>query len=396
MIRLPRLALADLWAEKTLSLCTVLAIASVLAPLLVLAGLRAGVIGGLRARLLDSPTARQIVSIGNRNIPTGTLAALARRPDVAFLVPRFRALAMSLDAERADGRGGAVRLELVPSAAGDPLLDRHGPARARAVVLSAAAAARLHARVGTPLRLALVRIGASGARHAVRLRVRVQGVAPVDAFPRSGAFISVRLAEYAEEYQDGIATAPVHRRLPPPRPRRFDAGFRLFARRLNQVPSLVLALQRRGFAVVSHGRAVARLLELDRNLGLLLAFVAGLGGVGYLIALGATLWAAVERKRQAFAMLRFLGLSGPALATLPALEGLLLGMVGTGVALAGAKLVAAVIDHAFAGSWNGGPICRVGPGTGAQALGITLAGAALAAAAAGWRLARIDPWEDMR
>ena len=396
MIRLLRLALADLWAEKTLSLCTALAIASVLAPLLVLAGLRAGVIAGLRARLLASPTARQIVSIGNREIPVAVLAALARRPDVAFLVPRFRALAMSLDAERADGRGGAVRLELIPSARGDPLLAGHGPARARAVVLSGAAAARLHARVGTGLRLVLVRIGANGVRQAVRLGVLVQGVAPAAAFARSGAFIALRLAAYAEDYQDGTTPAPVHGRLPPPRPRRFDAGFRLFARRLNQVPGLVLALQRRGFAVVSHGRAVARLLGLDRNLGLLLAFVAGLGGAGYLLALGATLWAAVERKRRAFAMLRFLGLSGPALAALPALEALLLGVVGVGLALVGAEAVAAAIDRAFAGAWNGGPICRIGPAIGVQALGATLAGAALAAAAAGWRLARIEPWEDMR
>jgi putative ABC transport system permease protein len=400
MTRLVRLALADLRAEKTLALCTALAIAAVLAPLLVLAGLRAGVIAGLRARLLATPTARQIVSIGNREIPVVEVAALSRRRDVAFVVPRLRTLAMSLNAERADGRGGVARLELIPSGPGDPLLAAKGtgggPRAARAVVLSAAAAARLHAHAGSRLRFVLVRIGADGVRLAQRIPVRVQGIAPADAFARPAAFIALALAAYAEDYQDGRAGPVTDGHLPPPRPRRFDAGFRLFARRLDQVPALVAALERQGFAVVSHGRAVASLLGLDRDLGLLLAFVAGLGGAGYLVALGASLWAAVERKRRPFAMLRFLGLSEASLATLPALEALMLGAVGAVLALAGAEAVALAIDRAFAAAWSGGPICRIGPAIAAEGLGATLAGAALAAAAAGWRLARIDPWEDMQ
>ena len=50
-----RLALADLWAEVTLALCSVVALAAVLAPLMVLAGLRAGVLDGLRQTLLQNP-----------------------------------------------------------------------------------------------------------------------------------------------------------------------------------------------------------------------------------------------------------------------------------------------------------------------------------------------------
>jgi len=393
---LGRLAIADLWAEKTLALCTVLAIASVLAPLLVLAGLRDGVIAGLRAKLLAAPTAREIISVGNREIPVRVLATLARRRDVSFLVPRLRTLAMSLDAMRTDGRGGAEQLELIPSAPGDPLLDRAGPSAPGVVVLSAAAAARLHAGPRTALRLVLVRIGQDGVRQAVRLPVLVQGVAPAGAFARPAAFVSLALAAYAEDYQDGLAGPVTDGGLPPPRARRSYAGFRLFARRLREVPALAAALERRGIPVVSHEREVASLLGLNRDLGLLLAFVAGLGGVGYLVALGVSLWAAVERKRRNFAMLRFLGLSGRALAALPALEGLLLGAAGVAVALAGAEAVALAIDRAFAVALAGGPICRIGPGIVLRGLGATVAGAAIAASVAGWRLAGIEPWEEMR
>ncbi|MGH7117820.1 MAG: hypothetical protein ACREFP_02305 [Acetobacteraceae bacterium] len=393
---LARLAVADLWSEKALALCVVLAIASVLAPLLVLAGLRAGVIAGLRAQLLATPTAREIISVGNREIPARRLAALARRPDVSFLVPRFRTLAMSLDATRADGQGGAQPLELIPSAPTDPLLEGHGPAAPASVVLSASAAARLDARAGTRLRLVLARVERDGARHAVRVPVTVQDVAPAWSFERPAAFVAAALAAYVEDYQDGLADPPAKGAIPSPHARKYYAGFRLFARRLRDVPGLAVALEQQGLPVVSHEREVASLLALDRNLGLLLTFVAGLGGIGYLIALGASLWAAVERKRQPFAMLRFLGLSAWVLAAMPALEAVLLGAAGVVLALAGAEGLALVINRAFAESLAGRSICTIGAGIVARGLIFTLIGAALAAGVAGWRLARIQPWEEMR
>ena len=56
-----RLVFADLGHEKLLSLCQVVAIAAVLAPLLVLFGLREGVIGTLIERLNRDPTLRLVV-----------------------------------------------------------------------------------------------------------------------------------------------------------------------------------------------------------------------------------------------------------------------------------------------------------------------------------------------
>ena len=54
------LAFADLWFERRLALCTILGMAAVLAPLIVLAGLRAGVVEGVREALLEDPRTREI------------------------------------------------------------------------------------------------------------------------------------------------------------------------------------------------------------------------------------------------------------------------------------------------------------------------------------------------
>ncbi len=79
-----RLALADLRHRPVLALCAALGLAAVLAPLVLLAGLRAGVLAGLREGLLADPRATEIVTIANREFAPDLLATLAARPDVGF------------------------------------------------------------------------------------------------------------------------------------------------------------------------------------------------------------------------------------------------------------------------------------------------------------------------
>lgn len=396
MRTLLRLALADLWHDRRLGLCTLLGLAAVLAPLLVLAGLREGVIGGLRETLLEDPNVRQIVSAANREITPAALAALAARPDVSFLVPRTRTLAASLLFEMPDGR--QTRVELLPTAPGDPLLPDGVPAAPGDIVLSAAAAARLGAASGDALTGRLVRLTQAGGREVTLLPLRVLAVAPPRAFTREGAFVPLPLAAYVEDYQDGRAgPAGADGTLPPGAARSAYAGFRLYARRLEDVPALDASLRGEGLEIASRAGDVAGLLSLDANLRLLLWVVAGLGGAGYLLSVGAGLWAGVERRRPAFAMLRFLGMRGRSLAVMPAVQALCLGALGGGLAIVAALAVAGVLNTAFAGTLAiDRPLCRITWAVCAGGLGLTLAGAALSSLAAGLRAGRVEPWETMR
>jgi putative ABC transport system permease protein len=395
MLTLLRIAAADLWHDRRLGACTLIALAAVLAPLLVLAGLRGGVIGGLRELLLQDPNARQIVSAANREISLSALAALSGRPDVGFLVPRTRTLAASLLVETTDGR--QARVELIPSGPGDPLLTDGAPASPASVVLSAAAAARLGATAGTMLTGRLTRLTQDSVRQRVVLALRVQGVAPPVAFAREAAFVALPLARYVEDYQDGRVGPSDPGAALPLAERASYAGFRLYAKRLEQVPALDAALRAQGFDIASRAGDVAGLLALDANLGLLLWLVAGLGGGGYLISLGAGLWAGVERRRPSLALLRFLGLPGRMLALLPMLQAVALAALGTSLALVMAAATAAALNRAFAGALGiDRPLCRITWPVCLAGGALTLAGAALAATAAGIRIGRVEPWESLR
>ncbi|HFK2116747.1 TPA: type IV secretion associated ABC transporter permease TagS, partial [Pseudomonas aeruginosa] len=114
------LAWADYRGEARLSLCAIFALAAVITPLLVLFGLKYGLVSTLTERLERAPSVREIIPVGGARYRAEDIAALAARADVAFAVPRTRQIAATADLS--GGGETALSVEMIPSAAGDPLL----------------------------------------------------------------------------------------------------------------------------------------------------------------------------------------------------------------------------------------------------------------------------------
>ncbi len=260
-------------------------------------------------------------------------------------------------------------------------------------MLSASAAARLHVVAGAVLTGRLARIR-DARRESVPLALGVQAVAAPAAFARDGAFVTLPLAVFVEDFQDNRADAPASLAALPAPSRPDYAGFRLYAARLDEVPALDTALRTMGIDVSSRAADVADLLRIDANLTLLFALIAGLGACGFLVALGAGLWANVERKRVPLALLRFLGLRAARLLLFPMVQAALLAAAGAALALAVAFGAAAVINVLFAGTLQlDRPLCRITVATAAGAALATVLGSVAASAVAGTRAARVEPWE---
>jgi putative ABC transport system permease protein len=390
-----RLALADLWHERVLFLCSALGCAAVLAPLIVLFGLRQGVVAGLRAELLEDPRAREIVSIVNRTLEPALFARLAADPRIGFLVPRTRALSATIVLENPARPASGLRVELLPTALGDPLLPGYSAFDADEVILSATAIERLGLSVGEPV-LASVARSRGGQREVLTLPMRVGGVAPLSAATRDIAFAEVPVLLLAEDFLDGtvgLDARPVSEAEARLRP---FAGFRLHAARLEDVPALDRELRLAGIEVASRAGVVAGLLRLDHNLALLFLAIAGAGGAGYLVSLGVGLWAQVERKRRDLALLSLLGMKRRALLMLPLVQAAAVALAGAVLAFGVAAAVAGVLNRAFAGTVAGDrPVCLLTAGMGVAAAGVTLAGALIAAVMAGVRAAAVAPAEGL-
>ncbi|MBR0684217.1 lipoprotein ABC transporter permease [Roseomonas eburnea] len=390
-----RLALADLWHERVLFLCSALGCAAVLAPLIVLFGLRQGVVAGLRAELLEDPRAREIVSVVNRTLEPALFERLAADPRIAFVVPRTRALSATIVLENPERQGNGIRVELLPTAQDDPVLPGLSVLDQDELVLSATALQRLGLSVGDRVMASVAR-SRGREREVLTLPMRVGGVAPLAAAARDAAFATVPVLLLAEDFLDGTAPADARPASEAEARRRPFAGFRLHAARLEDVPALDREFRLAGIEVASRAEAVAGLLRLDRNLALLFVAIAGAGGAGYLVSLGVGLWAQVERKRRDLALLSLLGLKRRALLAMPLIQAAAVALAGAALAFGIAAAVATVLNRAFAGTVTGDrPVCLLNAFMAAGAAGVTLAGALVASLLAGLRAAAVAPAEGL-
>ena len=386
------LAWRDLLGEGKLSLCTVLAVAAVVAPLLVLEGLRAGAVESLRANVLRDPNARAVLSVGNAAYDAPFLDSLRARPDVAHVSPRTRQLAASVLLEVAAGRN--LRATVIPSGPGDPLLAGAVVAD-RQVIVSAGIAARLDLAPGGAVRARLTRTGAAGP-ESLGITLRVAAVAPASASDRDAVFVGVALAEAMEDWQEDRIASPRDGAVPQPAPRATHAGFRAYARGIEDVPELVAHLRRTGIETASRVEEIAPMLAVDRTLGRLLAAVAAVSGIGFILSLGAGLWAGVERKRRLLAGLRLMGMGTGGVIAVPVLQAVLLALAGAGAGAALALGAERVINAGVPGVVASGRLSAVSGTAVLLGLVATALGALVAAFLAAWRASRIEPYDAVR
>ena len=94
-----RISIADLLDEWPIAVAVMLAIAAVLAPLLVMNGLRAGVIGEIFERLRADPAMRHISldATGATRLDPKWFRTMAERGDVAFVLPSTRFTAAQVE-----------------------------------------------------------------------------------------------------------------------------------------------------------------------------------------------------------------------------------------------------------------------------------------------------------
>lgn len=388
------LALRDFLHERIMSACFVLALSAVLLPLLVLFGLKFGIIGNLLEPLKEDPRYRQILPAGSGSYGAEWFEAMAARPDVAFIAPRTRAIAATMRLRApGSGAGRIISVELIPSATGDPVLDGLEPPRGYgAVVLSLDAADKLGVDAGESLEGILSRT-LRGEQQTVLLPLTVGGVASAAAFGRDGMFVSHELLIAVEDFRDGRAVPSLgwSGAAATDEPRYF-AGFRLYARSIDDVAGLRQGLMDRGIDVRSRLADIELVQALDRNLSVVFWIIAGIAAVGYGFSLGASVWANVDRKRREFSVLRLTGFRTQAIVWFPILQAVLTGLLGWLIAAIAFFGVQAGLNGLFAGTVGGGEsVCKLLPVHFITALAMTLVAAGVAAASGGSRLARVEP-----
>ena len=366
------MALRDYWHERALSLCAVLALATVLAPLLILFGVRNGVISNLQERLLQDPRNLEIVPVGSGKYGKAFFEELRKRPDVGYVVPQTRAIAATIGLLPASEKKGGlspnpVNVSLIPSGAGDPLTRRFAGSAALKddeIILTAPAADKLGARAGTILTGRVTRARGM-TREQEETPLRVKAVLPLSALQKEAAFVPPSLAEDAETYRDGMA-------------------------------SLRDFLGTRNIDVYTRAEEIENVKMLDRSTTLVFGLICLAAGVGFLASTASNLVAAIRRKRRVLGIIRLMGFSGVDIVCFPLMQTLFTSALGMGLAFTLYAAVAGVINALFPLGAELGAVCRLSWAHVGGAAGVVLALSLLAALPPSLSCSRLSPSEVIR
>ena len=419
-LRAAELACADYRREGLLSACAVLGLAAVLAPLLILYGVKFGVVETLTARLLHNPATLEISPVGSGRYTADYVASLGKHPAVAFALPRTRAIAATIGLSRPAWPGAlpprVVTVSMEPTAAGDPLLARYGAAvplpeyetlseqsrlTRSGICLSAPAAEKLGVAPGDAL-TGIVERGRRGAVEKARINLTVSSVLPLAAEQKDVAFLPLPLLEAAEDFRDGRAAVAMNPAdgwtgTPPPPTPRVYAGFRLYARALENVPHLRDAFRRQHIEVYTHADEIEQVMTLSSSLGLVFSLISIAAAIGFAASTASSALAGVKRKERVLGLLRLMGFPMSALLLFPLTQALLTALAGTALASVLYLAASQAINMLFADSLGHmESLCRLLPQHFAAALGAATALSLAAALGPALRAAHVEPSEVIR
>ena len=401
-----RLSIADLLDEWPVGVAVILAIAAVLAPLLVMNGLRAGVIGEIFERLRADPAMRRITldATGATRFDPAWFQAMNAREDVAFVLPSTRFAASQAKVTPADDDGSVpiLRIWLVPTGAGDPVFEPGSPAIFEPyaqVKVASAVADRAKLTVGSRLFIDVTRRGGDGRTQTADMLVTVVDIALPERHGGTVVFGHPDLLGAIEAFRDGFTAPEIG--VPDGEARKERSSypnFRLYAGRIEDVTPLASHLRKeQGLSVSAQEGPIASAIQLDRNVRAVLDAIMLLGATGLAGSLCAIQWAVAARKRRVVAMLSLMGYGGRWLIGFPAVQASVLASMGVFVAATLSLGAAAWINRDLAESFGAtGAACVIEPvllaGGAAGVLLLSLVPAIMI----GIGFTRVDPSDEIR
>ncbi len=393
-----RLSFRDYGHEWRMSGCFIMALASVLAPMMILFGLKFGIVTTMVNELVENPANREIRPIGSGRYNDAWIEAYRNRGDVEFIIPKTRALAATIQL-KSDTSKRILSTELLATAAGDPLLAGipSVPQDYYQVILSQSAANKLNVKTGDQIDASLAR-QFQGRRERVHLFLTVMDIANASVTSRNVAFVNLDLLIASELFKDGRAVPELGwEGNNDDSAERVYPSFRLYARSIHDVENLVAELENEGARIKANVAEITTVKSIDQNLSVIYWIIACVGALGFSFSLGASLWANVDRKRKELSVLRLVGFKSGRIVLFPVLQACYTALLGWLLAVLIYLAFEYLINFFLAPRLNlDRALCFLLTEHFLWALSLTVVVAIFAAIMGGMRAARIEPSDGLR
>ncbi len=393
-----RLSFRDYSHEWRMSGCFIFALSAVLAPMMILFGLKFGIVTSMVDSLVENPTNREIRPIGSGRYSEQWIEDFRNRKDIEFIIPKTRALAATIQL-KSDTATRILSSELLATAENDPLLAgmQRFPDDYYQIILSQSAAKKLKVEQGDRIDASLAR-QFHGKRERVHLTVNVIDIASISVTSRNVAFVNLDLLVATEQFKDG-------REVPDlgwdgdsgSSASRVFPSFRLYARSINDVGGIVADLEKQGVRVKANVAEIETVQSIDQNLSVIFWIIACVGAAGFAFSLGASLWANVDRKGKDLSVLRLIGFRSSVIVLFPVLQSCYTAILGWLLAVLVYLGFEQLINRFLAPRLNlDQSLCYLLTEHFFWALGLTVVTAIVAAILGGLRASGIEPSDGLR
>lgn len=339
------------WKATGVLLCVIV---SIVTPLLILFGLKQGVINTQRELLLNDPCNLEIKMLGHYHLSPLWFEQKAKDSRIQFIIPITRFLNTDINIIDKENKNSFV--DLIPTGQGDPLLKLTAiaaPVQDNEVLITHALAKRLHINKGEQIQSQLFRKmnNESQTSHASLL---VKDILPdYSCLQRSAILTTLNFLKTVEDFKEGqqvdlfkvennklvtlkkkpndfkqlsknnhsffssknknpeLIEQPIKTEsVVPTQTKTTYAKARIFAKSLEDVTALSDELRSSSeeIEVISKAAEIEKLKQLNNFLNILLLIVLLIGAVGGGLALGGNFLLTIERKRLQIAQLRLLGI----------------------------------------------------------------------------------------
>lgn len=197
------LSLKDLKHEWILTVCLIMAISAVLSPLLLLFGLKYGIIDWGLNSLKTNPIYREIRPMTSKSFKQEWFDNMKLREDISFIIPMTRQISATVKAS-VKGKEENESLNIIPTSPNDPLILENGatvPVDGECI-LTQFAAESLKAKVGDVILVSASRI-VKGQYEFGNMELKVSGILSLRASELKSVYVPLRILEAVERYKDG-------------------------------------------------------------------------------------------------------------------------------------------------------------------------------------------------
>jgi putative ABC transport system permease protein len=352
------LALKSIWRHKLPHIVAGAAIVSVLTPLMLLYGVKTGVVDGLVGSLKRDPRVLVLSVRGNVSLKPEAVDRIRAMPETLYAIGATRSIASRLEFELSPkSPSGYFAADVAPTSAGDPLLKAAGldTLGDDEVVLSQGLADKLGAKVDSRVTGRNTR---NDGAEQITFPFKVAAILPGSYLAGSRAIATEAVLQKLEAFLDGYAVPSMGIGGRPAETRvRTIESMRVYARSIDGVVVLNRALEKLGFMVSSNAPQISLVQNLDRVMTGLFLIVAAVATVGFIASFWASLASVFEQYRRHLSLLKLLGLGGAGLAAFPVVQAMVVASAAVIISMALFLVVATVINRVFTFGYLEGEVC---------------------------------------